>query len=143
MATICKSPIYGDELFYFISRFIVNDSLCPLPRASEPSDVVSSALASSSDSSDSYNGDDAWRFLREWRAAQNRYSEVTRENGQLKICLGVSQAALYVAEEEASAVRTWLAESDTMVVGKMNSMKAFYSDFYYLYLDSLLVFCDC
>ena len=78
--------------------------LRPLPRAGEPSDVVSSAPSSSLDSSDSYNGDDARRFLREWRAAQNRYSEVTRENGQLEICLGASQAALHAAEEEASAV---------------------------------------
>ena len=82
-------------------------------------------LASSSDSSDSYNGDDAQRFLREWRTAQNRYSEATRENGQLEICLGVSQAALHAAEEEANAVRAWLAESDAMVVGKMNSMNAY------------------
>jgi len=90
MATICKSSVHSNELFYFVSRFIVNDSLRPLPRAGEPSDVVSSAPALSLDSSDSYNGDDAQRFLREWRAAQNRCSEVTRENGQLKIRLGVS-----------------------------------------------------
>ena len=82
----------------------MNDRVRPLPRAVEPSDVVSSAPSSSLDSSDSYNGDDARRFLREWRAAQNRYSEATRENGQLEICLGASQAALHAAEEEASAV---------------------------------------
>ena len=57
--------------------------------------------------------------------AQNSYSEVTWENGQLEIHLGVSQAALHVAEEEASAVRAWLAKSDTMVAGKMTPMKAF------------------
>ena len=82
----------------------MNDSLHLLPRGGEPSDIVSFALASSSDSSDSYNGDDTRRFLREWRAAQNRYSEVTRENGQLEIRLGVSQVSLHAAEEEASAV---------------------------------------
>ena len=90
MATICKSPLHSDELFYFVSKFVINDSLRPLPRAGEPSNIVSSTLASSSDSSDSYNDDDAQHFLQEWRAAQNRYSEVTRENGQLEICLGVS-----------------------------------------------------
>ena len=58
--------------------------------------------ASSSDSSDSYNGDDAWRYLHEWRMAQNRYSEVTWEIGQLEIRLGVSQAALHAAGEEAN-----------------------------------------
>ena len=43
----------------------------------------------------------------------------------MEIHLGVSHAALHVAEEEASAVRARLAESDTMVAGKMNPMKAF------------------
>ena len=103
----------------------MNDSLCPLPRAGGPSNAASSMLASSSDSSDSYNGDDAQRFLREWRTAQNRYSEATRENGQLEICLGVSQAALHATEEEAYAVWAWLSESDAMVAGKMNSMNAY------------------
>ena len=83
----------------------MNDSLCPLSRAGGPSDAASSVPASSSDSSDSYNGDDARRYLHEWRMAQNRYSEATWENGQLEIRLGVSQAALHAAEEEASAVR--------------------------------------
>ena len=56
--------------------------------------------------------------------AQNLYSKTTRENGQLEIRLGVSQAALHAAEEEASAIRAWLAESDAMVAGKMSSMNA-------------------
>ena len=102
----------------------MNDNLRPLPKASEPFDAVSSAPASSSDSSDSYNGDDARCFLREWRTAQNRYFEVTRENGQVKIYLGVSQAALHAAEEEANAIRAWLAKSYAMVVGNMNSRNA-------------------
>ena len=102
----------------------MNDRLRPLPRAGEPSNAVSSAPTSSSDSSDSYNGDDARRFLREWRVAQNRYSKATQENGQLEIRLRVSQAALHAAEEEASAVRAWLAESDSTVVGKTSSMNA-------------------
>jgi len=50
---------------------------------------------------------------------------VTQENGQLKIRFGVSQAAPHAAEEEASAVRAWLAESNAMVAGKMNSRNAF------------------
>ena len=99
----------------------MNDSLRPLPRASGPSDTASSVPASSSDPSDSYNGDDAWRYLHEWRMAQNRYSEATWENGQLEVHLGVSQATLHVAEEEASAVRARLAESDATVAGKINS----------------------
>ena len=55
---------------------------------------------------------------------QNCYAKATWENGQLKICLGVSQAALHAAEEEASAVRARLAESDAAVAGKMSSMNA-------------------
>jgi len=80
---------------------------------------------SSVDSSNSYNGDDAWRFLREWRAAQDHYSEATQENVQLEIHLGVSQAALHPTEEEASVARAWLAKSDAMVVGKMDSKNTF------------------
>ena len=118
----------------------MNDSLHPLPRAGGPSNAASSMLASSLDSSDSYNGDDARHYLHEWRMDQNHYFEVTWEAGQLEIRLGVFQAALHVAEEEASAVRAWLAESEATVAGKMNSMKAFYSDFHYLHLDRLLVF---
>ena len=90
----------------------MNDSLCPLSRAGRPSDAASFVLASSLDSSDSYNGDDARCYLHEWRMAQNCYSEAIWENDQLEICLEVSQAALHAAEEEASAVRAWLAESD-------------------------------
>jgi len=103
----------------------MNDSLHPLPRASVPSDAASSVLALSSDSSDSYNGDNARRYLHEWRMAQNRYFEVTWQNGLLEIHLEVSQAALHAAEEEASVVWAQLAESDAMVAGKMNSMNAF------------------
>ena len=84
--------------------FVVNDRLRPLSRADGPSDAASSVPASSSDSSNSYNGDNARRYLHEWRMAQNHYSEATWENGQLEIYLGVSQAALHAAEEEANAV---------------------------------------
>ena len=74
--------------------------------------------------SDSYNGDDARHYLHEWRMAQNRYSEATWENGQLKICLGVYQAALNATKEKASAVRAWLSESNAAVAGKMSSINA-------------------
>ena len=115
MATIRNFLFIGT----LVSRFVVNDRLHPLPRAGEPFGAVSSIPASSSDSSDSYNGDDARRFLREWRAAQNRYSEVTQENGLLEICLEASQATLHAAEEEASVLRARLVESDAAVTGKM------------------------
>ena len=47
-----------------------------------------------------------------------------RNNGQLEIRLGVFQAALNAAEEEASAVQVRLGESDATVAGKMSSMNA-------------------
>ena len=59
--------------------------------------------------------------------AQDHYFEATRENGQLEIRLRTSQATLLTAEEEASTARAWLAESDAMVVGKMNSKKTLIS----------------
>ena len=80
---------------------------------------------SSSDSFNSYNGDDARHFLQEWRVAQGRYSEATQENGQLEIHLGVSQAALQAAEEEANAARAWTVESDAMVAGKIDFKNTF------------------
>ena len=100
----------------------MNDGLHPFPRTGKPTNAASSALASSSGSSNSYNGDDARRFFREWRAAEDRYSEVIRNNCQLEICLGVFQAAFNVAEEEASTIRERLAESDATVAGKTRSM---------------------
>ena len=71
-------------------------------------------LDSSSDSSDSYTSDDARCFLREWRAAKDRYSKATQKNGQLQIRL---EATLLATEEEANAARARLAEFDAMVVG--------------------------
>ena len=118
----------------------MNDILHPHPRADDkPSDVASSALASSSDSSNSYNSDDARRFFREWRAAEDRYSKAIWNNSQLEIRLGVFQAALNAAEEEASVIRAWLAESDAAVVGKTKSMNA---SILISTVFILIVFCD-
>ena len=96
----------------------MNDNLHPFPKTDKPADAASSV----SGSSNSYDGDDARHFFREWRVAEDRYFEVIRNNGQLEIRLGVFQAALSVAEEEASTIRARLAESDTMVASKMSSM---------------------
>ena len=100
----------------------MNDSLCPLPRTGKPADAASSAPASLSDSSNSYNGDDARRFFGEWRVDEYCYSEAIQNNGQLEIHLGVFQAALNAAEEEASTVRERVAKSVAMVAGKTRSM---------------------
>ena len=100
----------------------MNDNLLPFPRTGKPTDAASSAPASSSGSSNSYEGDDARCFFREWRAAEDCYFEAIWNNGQLEIRLGVFQVALNVAEEEASVVRARLAESDAAVAGKMSSV---------------------
>ena len=88
---------------------------------------MSTAVApnSSSDSFDFYNGDDARCFLREWKTTQDRYSKATQKNGQLEIRLGASQATLHTTEEEASVAWAWLAESNAMVAGKMDSKNTF------------------
>jgi hypothetical protein len=47
----------------------------------------STATASSSSGSvDSYNGDDAWRYLRWWKGIRDLYSEATREIVHLQLC---------------------------------------------------------
>ena len=67
---------------------------------------------------------------------------MTRENGQLEIRLGASPAALHVAEEEASAIRARLAESDAVVTGKMIFRDVSIPISHCLHLDSFLLFCD-
>ena len=62
-----------------------------------------------------------------------------RNNCQLEICLGVFQAVLNTAEEEASAVRARLAESDAVVAGKMSSMNV---SFLVSTTFALIVFCN-
>ena len=74
--------------------------------------------ASSSDSADSYNGDDARRFRHEWNAAVDRYSKATRQNGPLEFSLNTSQATLSAVKVEANVVQAQLVESDARVVGK-------------------------
>ena len=99
----------------------MNDNLHPSPRTNKPADAASSMLTSSSGSSNSYDGDDARCFFREWRVAEDRYSKVIRNNGQLEVRLGVLQVSLNAAKEEANAIRAGLAKSDAIVAGKMSS----------------------
>ena len=82
-------------------------------------DVESAAsTGSSDDSSDSYNGDDARRYLCEQNAAMDHYSEVTHESGRLEFALNASQTALATIEGETNAVWAQLAASDARVMGK-------------------------
>ena len=118
----------------------MDGSLHPFSRADNLVDAASSALASSSSSSNSYDGDDARCFFQEWRAAEDRYSKAIQNNCQLEICLGVFQAVLNAAKEEASVVRAWLAESDVAVAGKMISMNV---SILVSTAFVLIVFCNC
>lgn len=106
----------------FVHKFVLNDSLCPLSlRADGPSNaaaVASSAPDLSGDSSNSYNDDDAHRYLQEWRMAKDSYSEVTQENGRLETCLGVIEVALHATEEETNAAWPKLADADARVAGE-------------------------
>ena len=81
--------VHDDDLFRLAYKLIVNDSLNPFPRTNNPANAASSAPASLSGSSNSYDGDDARRFFQGWRTAEDRYSEVIQNNSQLEIHLGV------------------------------------------------------
>ena len=68
-------------------------------------------------SGDSYNGDDARRYLRWWKGTRDIYSETTREIVRLQLCLEVTQAALTAAEGEASTARAMLSTADGRIAG--------------------------
>jgi hypothetical protein len=88
--------------------------------AKGPSNTTAAASSAPYSSANSCNGDDARRYLREWRMAEGRYSEVAWENGQLETRLRVTEVALHAAKEETSAAWARLAEADAMVVGKFH-----------------------
>ena len=75
------------------------------------------AESSSGGSGDSYNGDDARRYLRWWKGTRDLYSKATREIVHLQLCLKVTQAALTAAEGEASTARALLSATDGRVAG--------------------------
>ena len=65
----------------------------------------------------SYNGDDARRYLRWWKGTRDLYSEATREIVRLQLCLDATQAALIAAEGETSTARAMLSDVDGRVAG--------------------------
>jgi len=77
----------------------------------------SAPAASSRGSADSYNGDDARRYLHLWKGTYDLYSEATREFVHLQLCLEATQAALTAAEGETTAARAMLSASDGRVAG--------------------------
>lgn len=97
----------------FLSPSIVDEASSA---ACEPHSVA--CAVSSSDSANSYNRDDARRFLRERKETRDLYSEATRKVGRLEKCLNATQAALSAAEGEISAARALLADTDARVAGQ-------------------------
>lgn len=77
------------------------------------------SAASSSDSTDSYIGDDAQCYLHERNEAMGCHWEETRETEHLKAALNASQVALAAMEGESNAARAQLVESDARVAGKI------------------------
>ena len=75
------------------------------------------ATSSSGGSGDSYNGDDARRYLCWWKGTRDLYFEATREIVHLQLCLEVTQAALTAAEGDASTARAMLSAADGRVPG--------------------------
>jgi hypothetical protein len=71
--------------------------------------------SSSTGSANSYNGNDARRFLRQRNEARDLYSEATHEVGHLEFCLEATQAALLDTEGETSNARAMLADADARV----------------------------
>lgn len=76
------------------------------------------SAASFVDSSDSYNGDDAWCYLHKWDEALGHHWDVTQETERLEAALAASQTALTTVEGESSAARARLADSNARVTGR-------------------------
>ena len=77
-------------------------------------------MASSTDSSNSYNGDDAQRYVHEWDEVLGRHWEATQETERLEATLAASQTAFAIVEGESSAVWVRLAVFDARVVGRIH-----------------------
>jgi hypothetical protein len=68
---------------------------------------------------DSYNGDDAWRYLYEWDEALGHHWVVTQETEHLEATLAASQTTLTAMEGESSAAWARLADSGARVAGRI------------------------
>ena len=65
--------------------------------------AIEAHLAGSSSSSESYDSQDVQNLIYERREAENLYSKVTREVGQLELCLDAVKTTLSASEEETNA----------------------------------------
>ena len=61
-------------------------------------------IASSIDSMDSYNGDDAWYYIHEWDEELGHHWEATQETKRLEATLTAFQTTLTAVEGESSHV---------------------------------------
>ena len=78
---------------------------------------LAASVASSVNSSDSYNRDVTWCYLHERGEALGHHWEVTQQTEHLEAALATSQTALAAMEGERSVVRAGLAYSDARVTG--------------------------
>lgn len=82
--------------------------------------LAASAISSSFGSVNSYNGDDARRFLCQLNKTRSLYSEATRHAGHLESRLEATQAALPASEGETSTARKILSAADSRVAGNVS-----------------------
>ena len=100
-------------LFYSYKTICMVGLACMAARGAKSAAVASS----SGGSGDSYNRDDARRYLRWWKGTHDLYSKATREIVRIQLCLEVTQAALTTAKGEASTARAMLSAAVGRVAG--------------------------
>ena len=91
-------------------------------------------MASSIDSANSHNGDDARCYLHEWDEVLGRHWEATQETEHLETALATSQTILTAVEGESTAVWVRLVDSDARVAGRILRRKPTLLSFYSIML---------
>ena len=83
---------------------------------------LAESMVSSSSSSDSksYDGQDVQNLIRERREAENLYSEMMREVGQLEQCLDAVKKALFASKEETNVAQMRADEAHARAAGKIS-----------------------
>ena len=76
--------------------------------------------SSSSSDSESYDGQDVRNLIRERREAENLYSEMMREVGQLELCLDAVIIALSASKEDTNVAQMRADEAHTRAAGKIS-----------------------
>ena len=87
--------------------------------------------SSSSSDSESYDGQDVQNLIRERREAENLYSEMMCEVGQLELCLDAVKTALSASEEETNVPQMRANEAHARASNKISlkSLSFYIRDF--------------